>query len=142
MVLCWHNSVYSWLTSTCADNGYWMYCLFPYRDYYKIENVIRRSEEGHVLSRMLDAPVPGKRRDEGHVLSRIVDAPVPGKRRRGRQKTRWKDCCKRDIGSVGLKVEDILDRTKCKKAILKTILAMPDEGESLGRRRRHIVDLL
>ena len=44
-----------------------------------------------------------KRRDEGHVLRRMLDAPVPGKRRRGRQKTRWKDSFKRDIESVGLK---------------------------------------
>ena len=29
-----------------------------------------------------------KRRDEGHVL-RMLDAPVPGKRRRGRQTARW-----------------------------------------------------
>ena len=27
----------------------------------------------------------------------MFDAPAPGKRRRGRQKTRWKDSCKRDI---------------------------------------------
>ena len=31
-----------------------------------------------------------KRRDEGHVIRRMLDAPVPGKMR-GRQKTRWKD---------------------------------------------------
>ena len=37
---------------------------------------------------------------------------VPGKRRRGRQKTRWKDSCKRDMESAGLKEEDVLDRTK------------------------------
>ena len=36
-----------------------------------------------------------KRRDEGHVLRRMLASPVPGKRRRGRQKTRWKDSCKR-----------------------------------------------
>ena len=36
------------------------------------------------------------RRDEGHVLRRMLDAPVPGKRRRGRQKTRWNDSCKRE----------------------------------------------
>ena len=28
-----------------------------------------------------------ERRDEGHILSRMIDAPVPGKTRRGRQKT-------------------------------------------------------
>ena len=30
-----------------------------------------------------------KRREEGHVLRRMLDAPVPGKRPRGRQTTRW-----------------------------------------------------
>ena len=30
-----------------------------------------------------------KRREEGHVLRRMLDAPVPGKRQRGRQTTRW-----------------------------------------------------
>ena len=30
-----------------------------------------------------------KRREEGHMLSRMLDAPVPGKRRKGRQTTRW-----------------------------------------------------
>ena len=39
-----------------------------------------------------------KRRDEGHVLRRMLDAPVPRKRRRGRKKTSWKDLCKRDKG--------------------------------------------
>ena len=58
-----------------------------------------------------------KRRGEGHVLRRMLDTPVPGKRRRGRQKTRWKDSCKRDMGSVGLKAEDVLDRTKWKNDI-------------------------
>ena len=60
-----------------------------------------------------------KRREEGHVLRRMLDAPVPGKRRRGRQTTRWKDSCKRDRESVGLKEEDVLDRTKCKNVIHK-----------------------
>ena len=43
------------------------------------------------------------------MLRRMVDAPVPGKRRRGRQKTRWKELCKSD---GKLKVNDLLDRTK------------------------------
>ena len=30
-----------------------------------------------------------KRREEGHILRRMLDAPVPGKRWRGRQTTRW-----------------------------------------------------
>ena len=39
------------------------------------------------------------------------------KRQRGRQKTRWKDLCKREMESVGLKEEDVLDRTKWKNDI-------------------------
>ena len=58
-----------------------------------------------------------KRRDEGHVLRRMLDVPVAGKRRRGRPKTRWKDSCKRDMVSVGLKEEDVLDRTMWKNDI-------------------------
>ena len=40
-----------------------------------------------------------KRRDEEHLLGRMLEAPILGKtkRRRGRQKTRWKDSCKRYI---------------------------------------------
>ena len=41
------------------------------------------------------------------------DAPVPGKRRRGRQKTWWKVLC--NMESVGLKEEDVMDRTKWKR---------------------------
>ena len=38
-------------------------------------------------------------REKTNVLGRMLD--VPGKRRRGRQKTRWKDSCKRDMESKG-----------------------------------------
>ena len=36
-------------------------------------------------------------REEGQLLRRMLDVPVAGKRWRGRQKTRWKDSCKRDM---------------------------------------------
>ena len=49
------------------------------------------------------------------VLKRMANAPVRGKRRR--HETRWKDSCKRDMESVGLKEEDALDRTKWKNDI-------------------------
>ena len=53
-----------------------------------------------------------KRRAEWHHVPRSMsDAPVPGKRRSGRQKTWWKVSCKRDMESMGLKEEDVLDRT-------------------------------
>ncbi len=76
-----------------------------------------------------------ERRHEGHMLRIILDAPVPGKRRRGRQKTRWKDSCKRDTESVWLK-EDILNRTKRNIMIFMTIPATPGYGKSPTRRRR------
>ena len=55
--------------------------------------------------------------EEGHVLRRMVDVPVPGKRRRGRRETRYKDSCQRDVESVGLKVENLLGRTNRKREI-------------------------
>ena len=58
-----------------------------------------------------------KRMDDVHMLRRMVDAPVPGKRPRGRQKTRWKDLCKRGMDTVGLKWKDILDRITWKRDI-------------------------
>ena len=75
-------------------------------------------------------------RTKSQILRRMLDAPVPGKRRRGRQKTRWKDSCKRDMGSVGLKEEDVLDRAKW-KIIFKTIPATPDDRLRSIRRRSY-----
>ena len=43
------------------------------------------------------------RRDEEHILSKVLRADIPGKRKRGRPKTRWKDACKRDMKSTGLR---------------------------------------
>ena len=54
---------------------------------------------------------------EGHMPRIMLHAPVPAKRRRGRQTTGWKDSCKRDMESAGLKKEDALDRTKWKNYI-------------------------
>ena len=47
---------------------------------------------GHV-SRMKDE----------HIVRRMLDVEIPGKRRRGRPNLRWKDACKRDMTEVGLK---------------------------------------
>ena len=38
----------------------------------------------------------------------MIDATVTGKIRRGRQNTRWKDSCKRNMKNVGLKMDDII----------------------------------
>ena len=47
-----------------------------------------------------------KSMDEGHVLRRIVDAPV-GKKTKRKTKTRWKDLCKRYMETVGYLEEEI-----------------------------------
>ena len=47
----------------------------------------------------------------------MPDAVIPGKIPAERQKTRWKDSCKIDKKSLGLKVENVMDRTKCRREI-------------------------
>ena len=42
---------------------------------------------------------------------------IPGKRKRGRPKTRWKDVCKRDMQTVGLRERDEGDRAYWKETI-------------------------
>ena len=41
---------------------------------------------------------------------------------------RWKDLCNRDIESVGLNVEDVMNGTKWKRQI-QTIAETPDDGK-------------
>ena len=47
----------------------------------------------------------------------IVRCTTTRKKTEGRQQTGWKDSCKRGRESVGLKEEDVLDRTKWKNDI-------------------------
>ena len=79
----------------------------------------------------------------------MVDTPVPGNRQRGRQKTRWKDSCKRDLESLGLKREDVLDRTKWKRDMESVGLKREDvldrtkwkrDMESVGLKREDVLD--
>ena len=44
-----------------------------------------------------------RRMKEEHLVRRMLDVDIPGKRRRGRPNQRWKDACKRDMTEVGLK---------------------------------------
>ena len=37
------------------------------------------------------------RMKEEHIVGRMLDVDIPGKRRRGRPNLRWKDACKRQI---------------------------------------------
>ena len=58
-----------------------------------------------------------ERREENHYLRRIVNMEIPGRRRRGRPKTRWKDCVRRDMEEVGLQERDAMDRNRWKKVL-------------------------
>ena len=44
-----------------------------------------------------------RRMKEEHIVRRMFDVDIPGKRRRGQPNLRWKDACKRDVTEVGLK---------------------------------------
>ena len=58
-----------------------------------------------------------ERREENHYLRMIVDMGIPGRRRRGRPKTRWKDCARRDMAEIGLEREDAVDRNNWKRTL-------------------------
>ena len=58
-----------------------------------------------------------ERREENHYLKRIADMGIPGQRRRGRPKTRWRDCVRRDMVEIGLEREDALDRNNWKRTL-------------------------
>ena len=57
------------------------------------------------------------RMEEDHVVKRVMTKAIPGKRKRGRPKTRWKDVCKRDMHTVGLREGDEGDRAYWKEMI-------------------------
>ena len=57
------------------------------------------------------------RMEEDHVVRRVMTKPIPGKWKRGRPKTRWKDVCKRDMQTVGLREGDEGDRDYWKETI-------------------------
>ena len=57
------------------------------------------------------------RMEDDHVVKRVMTKAIPGKRKRGRPKTRWKDVCKRDMQTVGLREGDAEDRAYWKEMI-------------------------
>ena len=62
---------------------------------------------GHV-SRMKDE----------HIVRRMLDVEIPGKRRRGRPNLRWKDACKIDMTEVGLKEDKTTNRAAWRNTII------------------------
>ena len=76
-----------------------------------------REVSGKIRERRLAWYGHVERREEDHYLKRIVNMEVPGRRRRGRPKTRWKDCVRRDIKEVGVRERDAIDRGKWRKVL-------------------------
>ena len=57
---------------------------------------------GHVL----------RRDDAGHVLRKVLEFEVKGKRKRGRPKKTWKTQVEKESRSVGLEKEDAMNRAR------------------------------
>ena len=53
-----------------------------------------------------------------HIVRRMLDVDIPGKRRRGRPNLRWKDACKRDMTDVGLKEDNTTNRAAWRNTII------------------------
>ena len=81
-----------------------------------------------------------KRTEEGRILRRMLDAPMLGKRWRGRQKTRWKDSCKRDIGRMVLRLRIYWTGQRGREIfIMITIPPIADDGKSMKRRHNFLI---
>ena len=59
-----------------------------------------------------------RRMEEEHIVRRMLDVDIPGKRRRGRPNLRWKDACKRDMTEVGLKEDNATNRAGWRKRLI------------------------
>ena len=59
-----------------------------------------------------------RRMKEEHIVKRMLDVDIPGKRRRGRPHLRWKDACKIDMTQAGLKEDNATNRAKWRKKLI------------------------
>ena len=59
-----------------------------------------------------------RRMKEEHIVRRMLDVDIPGKRRRGRPNLRWKDACKRDMTQAGLKEDNAKNRAEWRKKLI------------------------
>ena len=57
------------------------------------------------------------RREEPHVAREVMDTEINGTRRRGRPKTRWKDCIRDDMREKGLQEHMTQDRSRWRRLI-------------------------
>ena len=58
------------------------------------------------------------RMKEEHIVRRMLDVDIPGKRKRGWPNLRWKDACKRYMTEAGLKEDNTPNRAEWKKKLI------------------------
>ena len=59
-----------------------------------------------------------RRVKEEHIVRRMLDVDISGKRRRGRPNLRWKGHCKRDMTEAGLKENNATNMAEWMKKII------------------------
>ena len=59
-----------------------------------------------------------RRMKEEHIVRRMLDGDIPGKRRRGWPNRRWKDACKRDMTQTGLKEDNATNRAEWRQQLI------------------------
>ncbi len=59
-----------------------------------------------------------RRMKEVHIVRRMLDVDILGKRRRGRPNLRWKDTCKRDMTQAGLNEDNATNMTEWRKKLI------------------------
>ena len=59
-----------------------------------------------------------RRMKDEHIVRRMLDVDIAGKRIRGRPSLRWKDACKRDMTQAGLKEDNATNRAIWRKKLI------------------------
>ena len=89
-------------------------CRVTRKDKIRNENIGRTTKVAQsskkITERRLEWYSHVLRMEEEHVVRRVMTKEIPGKRKRGRPKTRWKDVCRRDMQTVGLRAAEEEDR--------------------------------
>ncbi len=61
---------------------------------------------------------PCEKNEREHIVRRMLEVDIPGKRRRGRPNLRWKDACKIPMTQAGLKEGNKTNRAEWRKKLI------------------------
>ena len=99
----------------------WM-CGVTRRDNIRNEHIIGTTRVVQASKKMTEKRLKWyghvRRMKEEHIVRRMLDVDIPGKRRRGRPSLRWKDACKRDMTQAGLKEDNATNRAIWRKKLI------------------------